>query len=264
MPSSLYDIDVLDSVFSEDQRKQYWDYIENQKWHVSWNPGNYDYQDYDFIPSKDRNWRKYDPVRTMPSMHMPRAVFASDVHSLEKNHPVLLDLWNNINSALGNAFEIAGDPEDMPSNRLGEDHWTAPATEDQSLEQGWRVYGNAQPSETIKRSHGVHRDCIDLNQDRHYTCLYFANLVWYPSWFAENIFYPTDTSTGDAQQFQGVYHFNQNRGFNLGWADEGKIVSPKPGRILIYDSRNLHTTKPTAAWAKTMRKAIAFRLRKKQ
>jgi hypothetical protein len=56
---------------------------------------------------------------------------------------------------------------------------------------------------------------------------------------------------------------SQNRNFNIGWADEGKIVSPKPGRIVIYDGRTLHTTRPSAIWAKASRKVIAFRIRKK-
>jgi hypothetical protein len=259
----MYDIQTFDSVFTEDQRDQYWNYIENQIWHVYWKPLSYVNESYNYVPAKEKRWRTIDPARLIPNMIMPRAGFASDLHSLQNNHPVLFDLWTRINNVLGNEFEIAGDPEGFASDGNGDPQWVVPPTQDPTMEQGWRVYANAQPTETVKRSHGVHRDCIDLEKDGYYTCLYFANPIWYPSWFAENIFYPNDESTDDNQQYQGIYKDNQNRGYGIGWGDEGKTVSPKPGRILIYDSRTLHTTKPTASWAKTMRKAIAFRIRKK-
>ena len=259
----MYDIQTFDSAFTEDQRKQYWDYIENQTWHVCWKPLSYPGETYNFVPSKDKRWRTMDPSRLIPNMFMPRAGFGSDEHSVEQDHPVIFDLWTRINTVLGNAFEIAGDPEGFATDGNGDPLWVPAATQDPNMEPGWRAYANAQPTETVKRSHGVHRDCIDLEKEGYYTCLYFANPVWYPSWFAENIFYPDDSTTGDEQQYQGAYNSNQNRGYGLGWADEGKTVSPKPGRILIYDSRTLHTTKATAPWAKTMRKAIVFRIRKK-
>jgi hypothetical protein len=47
----------------------------------------------------------------------------------------------------------------------------------------------------------------------------------------------------------------------MGWSN--KIVSPVPGRVVVYDGRTLHTTKPAAIWAKDLRKVIAFRVRKK-
>ena len=36
---------------------------------------------------------------------------------------------------------------------------------------------------------------------------------------------------------------------------------PIPGRIIDYDGRTLHTTRPAAIWANEIRKVIAFRVR---
>jgi hypothetical protein len=130
----------------------------------------------------------------------------------------------------------------------------------EGLEPGWRVYTNGQYQEPIKRSHGIHRDSPDLDDPTQATILYVANLEWFPSWFAEIVYYDSE-STGDHQQFQIVDEDAQRRDFNLGWAN--KIVSPVPGRIICYDGRTLHTTRPAAAWAKEPRITLAFRVKLK-
>lgn len=195
-------------------------------------------------------------------MYMHRACFASDGPGLEKNHPIIWKLWQSINQSLGDRYVIEGSPEDMavPDS---DPFWTAPPTENPELEQGWRVYASGQLDETIKRSHGVHRDTIDLNNDQSRTILYVANLEWYPTWFGECVFYPDDPDgvSGDSQQFQKGY--GQSRDFKVGWMDDGKLISPVPGRIIDYDGRTLHTTRPTAVWAPDIRKVIAFRVKLK-
>lgn len=261
----MVNVQVFDDVFPEAERKLIWKYIENQQWHVYWKSTSFPGETYNFIPAKDKRWRNVDPVRFLPHMYMPRAAFASDEASLQERHPFLFSFWEKINNFLGNEFTITGCPEGIVTENKGDPSWVAPPTVDTTLEQGWRVYANAQPSETIKRSHGVHRDTIDLNDTTSYTLLYVANMEWYPSWFGECVYYPDDNNdiTGDYQQFQSVLPSNQNRNFKIGWADDGKIVSPKPGRIILYDGRTLHTTRPTAMWALAPRKVIAFRIRKK-
>lgn len=265
----MFEIKIIDDAIDEVDRKLIWNYIENQPWHVTWKAlPVFERQHYDYIPAKESTWRHLDPVRLIPHMYMPRALFGSDDQSLEANHPIIWNLWCQINDILGNEFIIEGDPEGMSTDGLKDDtaaKYVAPSTKNPNIEQGWRVYANNQPHETIKRSHGVHRDTIDIDKEGYYTLLYIANLEWYPTWFAENIFYPNDIKnlTGDTQQFQGVVSWAQNRGFAVGWADEGKIVSPRPGRIILYDGRCLHTTRPAASWAKVGRKAIVFRIRKK-
>lgn len=263
----MFDIETVDGAIPNRIRDEVWSYIENQPWHVTWKKlPAFERQDYEYIPAKEPAWRHLDPARLIPHMYMPRALFASDDASLEKNHPPLWNLWKQINSVFDDQFVIEGDPEGIATDIFDDPKYKSPETRDPSLEQGWRVYANNQPHETIKRSHGVHRDVADVNKEGFYTLLYFANLEWYPSWFAENIFYPNDVNNtiGDHQQFQGALGWNQDRNFSIGWGDEGKIVSPKPGRILLYDGRCLHTTRPAASWARTTgRKAIVFRIRKK-
>lgn len=256
-------VHTIDNFIPDSFRKEVWNYIQSQIWHVTWKKQLFDYQNYDYVPSQETNWIKLNSAKTSPSMYMPRSCFSSDEDNLEKNHPILFKLWKEINSVLGNQFSVKGMPEGTIMEILNDPLWEPPIPADPTLSNGWRVYANSQPNEIIKRSHGVHRDSIYLDDDRYYTLLYIANLEWYPSWFAENIFYPDDLdSTGDTQQFQGVVKGNQSRNFPIGWADNGKIVSPRPGRLILYDSRTLHTTRPSAIWAKEDRKAIVFRLKK--
>jgi hypothetical protein len=257
-------VQIIDDFIDYSFRKEVWDYIQTQKWHVTWKRQLFDYQHYDYIPKDHTEWIKINVSRSTPSMYMPRACFASDDYTLEKDHPVLFKLWKEINQVLGNGFSIEGVPEGTIMEVLNDPAWEPPSPKDLNLSSGWRVYANSQPNEIVKRSHGIHRDSVDLESDKFYTLLYISNLEWYPSWFAENVFYPDDIeNTGDHQQFQAEIKGNQSRNFSIGWADNGKIISPRPGRLILYDGRTLHTTRPSAIWAKEDRKAIVFRLKKK-
>ena len=88
----------------------------------------------------------------------------------------------------------------------------------------------------------AHRDNPNLDQEDLVTMLYVVNPEWYPSWGAELRFYPEDknSTTGDHQQFN--IGSEQSRNFNIGWLDQGRIVSPVPGRLIVYDGRCLHAT----------------------
>lgn len=261
-----YEVSVVDDAVPADLRQEVWDYLLQQTWFVAWKkysgPEWHDIHEY-----KPGNWKGSEyPKRQLqpPHMFMPRTLFASDEESLKEHEPIF-KLWQCINLAFDGEFEIAGKPEGCapeysPDEKLKE-KYTAPQTQDPFLEQGWRVYCNAQPNEHVKRTHGIHRDQPDESIDNTYTCLYVANPVWYPSWFADNMFYTSGKSnTGDHQQFQKG---GQQREFEIDWGDDCKVVSPKPGRIICYDSRRLHTTRPASIWAEEDRKVVAFRLRKK-
>jgi len=254
------DVNVHDNVISEDFRKEIWNYINKQKWHATWK--HIGPKMHEYIPANVPSTFIPGTNTRLPSMWMHRACFASDDYSLKRDHPIIWDLWCKINNHLDNRYSITGNDEDMTSD--GHPDWQPPATQDATLKQGWRVYANGQLDEFVKRSHGIHRDTIDINDDTTRTILYVANLEWYPSWFSECIFYPDDPSglSNDHQQFQKDW-YSQSRNFNVGWADNGKIVSPVPGRIIDYDGRTLHTTRPAAIWAKNIRKVIAFRVRLK-
>lgn len=242
---ALHNIQVLDDKISDTLRNDVWEYLKDQSWSVYVRKTK---EVFKFIPRQVG----YDfPIKLEHSIYgvkMPRALLAQDADSLKSNHPLIDELWNEINAALGNEYTITGTPEGASGSSIG-----------------WRVYVNAQPKEWIKRSHGVHRDTTDLTDETTATILYIVNPIWYPTWFAENIFYSEDPEglTGDHQQFQKMYPLWQSRDFKVGWPE--MIVSPKPGRLIIYDGRSLHTTRPASEWCPNdvMRLAVAFRVRKK-
>jgi hypothetical protein len=259
-----YDLKIIDDAISPELRAEVWTYLLNSRWCASWKPvGMFKYGTY--TPAQQGDYAHF-LYQSRPNFatFQHRAAFASDEASLAQ-HPVINRLWQAINAQFDNQFEIAGHPEEMPVPP-NEPSWEPPATQDPTLMQGWRVYANAQFDESQKRTHGVHRDSIFVDDDKNFTILYFANPVWYPSWFGDCVYYPDDPegTTGDHQQIQnqgGNTGGNQNRNFNINWPTH--IVSPRPGRIVAYDGRWLHTTHPTAVWCPTPRRAVAFRVRKR-
>lgn len=258
-----YDMNVIDGAISEELRGRVWQYLLNSRWCTAWKPvGKVSYVNY--TPSIDSEVA-YFRAMTRPnfSTFQHRAGFASDEQSL-RAHSVLFELWQAINSALGDQFELTGHPEEVPSDP-DDSTWTPPQTADANLSPGWRVYANGQTDETQKRTHGIHRDSPFVNEDKFWTILFCANPEWYPTWLGDCVYYPDDVEgvTGDRQQYQNMNGgHNQNRNFPVGWAN--KIVSPVSGRIIAYDGRTLHTTHPTAAWCPVQRRVVAFRVSKKQ
>jgi hypothetical protein len=240
-----YKVETYDNLIPDSLRFDVWNYIQHQSFHAT--RKNVNYPDIGSIiyytPVDGKQEYMDDSIPSINSQYMHRCVFGNNEKDLEQ-HPVILELWHKINASLGNQFVIDGDEEGIADRRLSYPYS--------------RAYVNAQMDETIKRSHGIHRDTIDLNEENHYTLLYIANLEWYPSWMAENVFYCDDETTGDKQQFQKG--MGQCRGFDVGYPFA--IVSPLAGRVILYDGRALHTTKPTAPWAQQMRYAVVFRIRK--
>lgn len=238
-----YSVQKFDDIIDPDLQWRVWDYIQNQTFHATRKdvpypkPGSVIY----YKPIDNKKEYLDDTIPSVNNQYMHRCVFGMR----GEGHPVILELWDSINKHLGNKFTIDGDAEGMA---------------DPNLKYRYSMcYVNAQPEETIKRSHGIHRDTIDLDKETHYTLLYIANPTWYPTWMGENIFYSDDETTGDRQQFQKGY--GQSRGFNVG--EPFEIISPKPGRVIMYDGRTLHTTRPVAPWAPHMRYAVVFRIRKR-
>jgi hypothetical protein len=238
-----YSVETYDNIVGTALQARVWDYIQHQSYHATRKDLGYPLPGsiINYVPADGKKEYMDDSYPSVNDQYMHRCVFGNTELDLHLHHPVILELWNTINLGLGNKFTITGDKEGIA---------------DQKFKLA-RVYVNAQPDETIKRSHGIHRDTIDLDEGKNFTLLYIANLEWYPTWMAENIFYLDDDTTGDTQQFQkGV---GQSRGFGIG--DPFTIIPPKPGRVVLYDGRALHTTKPTAPWAKEMRYAVVFRIR---
>lgn len=240
-----YNVNYFDSVVPTEMQNIVWDYIQHQTFHATRkdipypNPGKM----IQYKPIDNKKEYLDDSVPSVNNQYMHRCVFGDTENELMFKHRPIYELWKTINSFLDNKFTILGDREGIAS--------TPPRLA--------RVYVNAQASETIKRSHGIHRDTIDLAEEKNYTLMYIANPVWYPTWMAENVFYADDDSTGDTQQFQRG--FGQSRNFPIGYPFA--IIPPVAGRIIMYDGRTLHTTKPTSAWAGEMRYAVIFRIKEK-
>jgi len=256
-----YGMEIIDGAISDELRNRVWKYITDYTWATMWKPvGTKLHVSYN--PAIDSEYAYYRAMtRGSANTVQHRAAFASDDKSLAE-HVVLKELWDSVNSVLGNQFTISGHPEGMPGD-LSDSAWTCPATEDPTLKPGWRVYANAQTDESNKRTHGVHRDSPFVDEDKNWSILFCANPIWYPTWYGDCIFYGEDPegATGDHQQLQNIAGYqNQNRNYNVGWAE--KIVNPLSGRIIAYDGRWLHTTHPTAAWAPVPRRVVAFRARK--
>jgi hypothetical protein len=225
-----YSIDVYDDLIDPSVQSTLWDYIWNQPWHHVWRYPDRHLTRY--VPAEGPNWFLEKGMSVFSNMH--RCTLASDEDSLKSLHfPVYL-LWKELNRKLGNQYKLTGLPEGMYDQET-----VAPPTSDPSLKQGWRVYVNAIHNYHVIQCGYVHRDNPDLLNDRYVTILYVLNTEWYPSWNAEIKYYPEDPngSTGDHQQFS-----LQQRGYNIGWIDQGRIVSPKPGRLIVYDGRCLHAT----------------------
>lgn len=241
-------INIIDDAIPIELRQQVWDYLQHQTWHIQY---KHDKSVESYVPQQDGLDFPHRNPLAVHGTTMARIAFAADGKYLKAQHNVINQLWESVNSALGGAYELTGYPEGMPGDLQAR-------TAIPGLDAGWRVYTNAQYQENIKHSHGIHRDTPNLNDAATATILYVANLVWYPSWFAECVYY-SDRATGDAQQFQQVDADAQRRNFDLGWAE--RIVSPVPGRIIAYDGRTLHTTRPAATWATEPRVTVAFRAR---
>ena len=238
-----YSVETFDNLIDDNLRQEVWNYIQHQSFHATRKdvaypmPGSIIH----YVPAENKKEYLNTDIPSVNNQYMHRCVFGNNENDIALNHPVIFKLWKEINKHFDNKFVIRGDSEGIADNKYN----TA------------RVYVNAQPDETIKRIHGIHRDTVDLNEEKNFTLLYMANPEWYPTWMAENVFYADDETTGDTQQFQkGMGQF---RSFNVGYPFS--IIPPVAGRVVLYDGRTLHTTKPTAPWAREMRYAVVFRIR---
>jgi hypothetical protein len=240
-----YSYYVYDNIINDKLQKEIWQHLLNQTYFAKRKSEENRKIIKDIIQYKPIDNKKEYLNKDLPNVNdqnMHRTTFGNNEEEI-KIHPPISQLWNKVKEVIGAEWNINGDPEGIVKNP--------------NLIES-RVYVNIQPTEEIKKSHAIHRDTTNINETNNYTLLYIANPEWHPSWFAENIFYEDDESSLDRQQFQ--YGHGQSRNFGIG--DPYAIISPKPGRVILYDGRTLHTTRPAAIWAKEMRYAVAFRIRK--
>ena len=248
--------EIHDNVVDIEFQKQVHEYLQNCTWHQVWStiPGELQR----FKPAdNDNSW--LDPSISRSTLNQPRTMFGSDYSSTKKRHPIIAELWDRINEKLGNNYSISGADEGMAWQE-----YPVPTPEDPNLSTGWRVYANGSVHDFLSLQGYVHRDNFDLADETSVTILWVSNLEWYPSWGGEIMLYPEDPDglTGDHQQFNYGQH-QQKRNFKIGWPDEGKLVSLRPNRLLMYDSRTLHATLPTRHRNNsTMFTRVCFRARK--
>lgn len=254
----LYDISVRDNLVPKEMQEEVWNYLHQQTWHVYWFPrpalpGSLQR----FKPANGvKDWVKHWPT-IWTGASFQRCCLGRDKAHLTEKHPLILKLWERINSGLGNAFELTGYPEDMFDENYSKDHGEG--------EWGWRIYVNGMLGTINTGTWGPHRDTPDLDDKTSVTILYFVTPTWYPRWGGEINFFPEDLTgeTGDHQQFNKGDHMQQ-RNYNVGWLDKGKVVSPVPGRTVIYDGRCLHNANsPTSLPTDPPLWRIAFRARRK-
>jgi len=250
-------IDVYDDLVSDKFHQVVWDYLLNSQWHHKWVSPPDELQLYK--PSDwDDSWINSLTIRR--TLTQPRALFASDEYSLKTHHPIIYHLWKKINNRLDNKWTIAGIPEGTHFK-----DYPCPPTQDPALKPGWRVYANASPHDMICGNGYIHRDNKDLLDEKTATIIWMASPKWYPSWSGEIVFYPEDPEglTGDYQQFNS--ETQQQRKFQIGWPDSGKLVSLKPNRLLVYDGRTLHSTNSSKNMNNTeFHRRIVFRARLKE
>jgi hypothetical protein len=220
-----YSIEVYDNLIDSELQSKILDYVQEQEWHQVWLEQPEQLTRY--RPNEGHNWFTTRGFQRGSSMH--RCVLAEDEAELKSKHLPVYLLWKELNRKLDNKFELIGEPEGVyDSSKL------------------YRAYVNASHNTQVLGYGYAHRDNSNLDDDTSVTMLYVLNAEWYPSWGAELRFYPEDPA-GLAKDYQ---QFNigreQRRGYNIGWLDQGRIVSPVPGRLIVYDGRCLHGTSPSA------------------
>jgi hypothetical protein len=254
-----YSIEVHDNLLSVEQNNNLYKYVKNLEFTGVWKPTEKVVFNYTLTsPRSPGDWMLYQSMGVRGTMH--RTALASDEASLKNLHVPIYLLWKEINRKLNNQFELTGNPEGMVSNI------DMPTPQDPNLTPGWRAYINLVYNVQASRGLGyAHRDTpLEYNDPDTVTMLYVVNPEWYPSWGAELKYYPEDQdgSTGDQQQFNLAGE--QKRNYNVGWLDQGRVVSPVPGRLIVYDGRCLHGTLPANGPIEIPSIKIAFRARRKR
>tara|TARA_R110000868_G_scaffold407418_1_gene688844 strand:+ start:107 stop:862 length:756 start_codon:yes stop_codon:yes gene_type:complete len=248
-----YELKVIDSFLPDAFRKEIQDYLLSLEWFYS--PTQSHNNLYFFTPNRDGLNYPETRVQRM-DMVTPRVPLASDEIVLKQNHPLIHKLWELINNKFDNNLEITGVPEGLfiDGHPKSNNNTLVPG-----LDPGWRVYASVRAPETIMTAFPIHKDTVDPTDESSRNILYNVNFEWYPSWHGDYIFYKDSDITGDHQQF---IKKGQKRGFGTDWP--AHIVGHKPGNVVCYDGRWLHSTRPTSYCALSRKISLVFRARIKK
>lgn len=246
-----YELKIIDNEVETELQHSVWQHLLSQEFCVNF----YDQNHCNWYPADDR----WEIPRTKPAAL--RCPLAWDEASLEHRHPQIYKLWQTIDQLTDHRFDIMGVPEGMnymtgisPLQGITKSDGSPGAPN-----SAWRVYADGMEKEYRARSKAVHRDNPFLDDESCYTLVYFANPEWHPQLYGETLFHGNDSTTGD---FTGKYEKDQPRNFPIG--DVENVVAPRPGRIMLWDSRYMHQIKPAASYAPQNLLAISFRLKDKK
>jgi len=245
-----YELSVYDNEIDLLMQQAVFDYLLDQEYCVNF----YDQNHSNWYP-KDNSWKI---PRTKPAAL--RCPLAWDEQSLKQRAKPVYRLWQAIDELTMHRFSISGVPESMNyMTGISPLSGITRANGDQgSPQSAWRVYADGMEKEYRARTKAVHRDNPFTNDSSCFTLVYFANSEWHPQLYGETLFHSDESTTGD---FTGKYEQDQPRNFPIG--DVEHVVAPRPGRIMVWDSRYLHQIKPAALYAPQNLMAISFRLQDK-
>lgn len=248
--SGTYELIVFEDAIELELRQRVWDYLLDSEYCVN----HYDQSHSHWYPRENR-WhipREYPAALRLP--------LAWDNTSLSHRSPIVYELWNVINDTLlDGKFDVCGAQEGM-NYMAGISPLSSFTKVDGSPgtpNVGWTVYGDGQEHELRSRSKAVHRDSIFMDDDSLYTLVYFANMEWHPQLYGETLFHSNDSTTGD---YTGKYELDQPRNFPIG--DVENVVTPRPGRVMMYDGRYLHQTKSVNVMSPENVMVISFRIKR--
>ena len=245
--SKQYLLEVYDDEISTELQDRVYNFLLDSEYCINY----YDHSHSLYYPRDDRTVTP----RNFPAQ--PRLPIAWDNESLSHRAPIINELWLAINKTLGDRFEIEGIPEGMSRYMTGISPIPSLPKPDGSPGTpgvGWRVYGSGNEREFKARTKSIHRDSPYLDREDLFDIVYFANKEWHPQFYGETLFHEDTGITGD---YTGRFEADQLRHFPIGEANN--IVSPMPGRFMIFDARYLHQVKPAAYYAPEPILGVVFR-----
>ena len=246
-----YSLTVYDNEIAADLQKQVTEFLLDSEYCVNF----YDHSHSLYYPRENR----LETPRNLPSQ--PRLPLAWDDASLELRAPIIYELWKSINRVLDNQYVIDGAQEGMPNYMTGISPVDSLPRANGSPGKeccAWRVYGSGNERELGARTKSIHRDSPFVDRDDYFDIVYFANAEWHPQFYGETLFHGNDAITGD---YTGRFDSDQARNFPIGEVEN--VVSPLPGRFMIFDARYLHQVKPAAHFAPQPILGIVFRAKRK-
>jgi len=232
----MYILKYFDNQIPKDLHEDVYNYIYSFNWQA-----RYRNMPDPSIISSTRGFRNdLNPYTLKKTIY--RCGFGKNLDTLKFHQPIF-NLFNYINSNIFNdKFLLEG----KPINHYQQYGFLE--SDDCSLDKdflGHLAYLNAEPYEPVKRTRIPYRDWDNspLNDERFFTIAFVANQIWNPVYHGEMFFY------NDNDQHVGNFeHFIPNI----------------PGRVILYDSRYLHNSKPTGTHSKELALRIKFRVKLKE